>query len=160
MRIALSVAGMPGGAWARCAFPGRDGGAPGRCGAGGGAAARGRGLGHLLGMLLCPERAQRGLLLLLIFLCLLLLAGLAAGVALGAREPLPAWVGGGSDHDRSALSWRVTVFGSVAPILWGTTYPELQNNVDRSPLVLLAGCEPGAGSGQQTCGVIAALDQA
>lgn len=51
------------------------------------------------------------------------------------------------------------VFGSVATIPWGTTYPELQSRVGRSPLVLPAGFGSRAGSGQQTCGAVAALDQ-
>jgi len=63
------------------------------------------------GWWLCPTRAQLRAahctwseLYLLILLFLLLLAGLAAGLALGDSEPLPVWVGGGRDHDGPPLS--------------------------------------------------------
>lgn len=65
----------------------------------------------------CHKRAQLraarrtwGELCLLSLLFFLVLAGLAAGLTLGVREPLPVQVGGGCDRDRSPLSGAVTVF--------------------------------------------------
>lgn len=96
----------------------------------------------------CPKCTQLraacrtwGELYLLILLFLLLLAGLAADLALEDLEPLPVWVGGGCDHDRSPLSGAGDSF-EVLPPSSGASCTQSCKTMAGAPLASQLGVSP------------------